>query len=178
MASPYKGKANDPRYERESYYIQGFLPYSYWRETGSNRLHDASQPEAGTNLINPLQMVDPMDYRRTKRGQQQYQHDLELAKYDAELNLMMYQNEYNSPAEQAKRMREAGMNPELMGLQGTPSATTSGSVGTPAPLPQDTPMSIGRGIIDTVLNLTDATLRGYYGLSLPSVTENHNNRAM
>lgn len=158
MADPYK-RGRSPVVTHTSYANNPFGEEVF----DFNLLHDYTQPEAGTNLVNPLQMVDPMDYRRTKRGQQQYHHDLELAKYDAELNLMMYQNEYNSPAAQAKRMREAGMNPELMGLQGTPSATTSGSVGTPAPLPQDTPMSIGKGVIDTVLNLTDATMRGYFG---------------
>lgn len=162
MANPYK-RGRSPVVTHTSYAnnpIFGEEVFDY------NSLHDATQPEAGTDLVNPFQMVDPMDYRRTKRGQQQYQHDLELAKYDAELNLMMYQNEYNSPEAQAQRMREAGMNPELMGLSGTPSATTSGPGGTPSPLPQDTPMSIGKGVIDTVLNLTDAFSRGYFGLQM------------
>lgn len=40
------------------------------------------------------------------------------AEYDAQIQSIIQQNEYNSPNAQADRMREAGMNPDLLGTQG------------------------------------------------------------
>lgn len=45
--------------------------------------------------------------------------------YDYQAALLNYQNEYNSPVEQVKRMREAGLNPDLQSVSNTPSASSS-----------------------------------------------------
>lgn len=50
--------------------------------------------------------------------------------YDYQADLMNYQNQYNSPAEQAKRLREAGINPDLQQIQNQPSASSSASAPT------------------------------------------------
>lgn len=53
-----------------------------------------------------------------------YQRQNELMDKQNAWNLDMWnkQNEYNSPAEQAKRLREAGLNPVFAGLDGTGNA--------------------------------------------------------
>lgn len=38
--------------------------------------------------------------------------------YDAQVASIKQQNEYNSPAQEAQRMRQAGLNPDLTGIQG------------------------------------------------------------
>lgn len=43
------------------------------------------------------------------------QAQLNAAEYDADVFALMQQNEFNSPTEQAERMREAGLNPDLLG---------------------------------------------------------------
>lgn len=42
-----------------------------------------------------------------------------------ELDIMNYENWYNSPAQQAKRMRDAGLNPDLQGVNSSESASAS-----------------------------------------------------
>lgn len=46
-------------------------------------------------------------------------------RYQAEL--LNYQNEYNSPEQQALRMRQAGINPDLVGTSNNPSASSNAS---------------------------------------------------
>lgn len=43
------------------------------------------------------------------------QAQLNAAEYDADVFALMQQNDFNSPSEQAERMREAGLNPDLLG---------------------------------------------------------------
>ena len=45
------------------------------------------------------------------------QAQLNAAEYDAGIASMQFQNEYNSPAAEANRMRAAGLNPDLQGIQ-------------------------------------------------------------
>lgn len=47
--------------------------------------------------------------------------------YEYQADLLNYQNEYNSPLEQSKRFREAGINPDLQQFSSTPSASSSAS---------------------------------------------------
>lgn len=47
--------------------------------------------------------------------------------YRYQSDLLNYQNEYNSPEQQAIRMRQAGINPDLVGTANNPSATSSAS---------------------------------------------------
>lgn len=52
----------------------------------------------------------------TKEDQALFNLQMANAEWQANLSLMDYQNMYNSPAEQVKRMREAGLNPDLLGV--------------------------------------------------------------
>lgn len=45
------------------------------------------------------------------------QAQINAAEYDAGIASMQFQNEYNSPAAEANRMRAAGLNPDLQGIQ-------------------------------------------------------------
>lgn len=52
------------------------------------------------------------------------------AEFDADLALLDYQNQYNDPTAKAERMRAAGLNPDLVGLDGAgDSAGLSGVTG-------------------------------------------------
>lgn len=52
------------------------------------------------------------------------------AEFDADLALLDYQNQYNDPTAKAERMRAAGLNPDLVGLDGAAdSAGMSGVTG-------------------------------------------------
>lgn len=51
---------------------------------------------------------------------------VQSAEYDAQMALMQYQNEYNSPSAQAARMREAGLNPDLQGIGDVAQAAMPG----------------------------------------------------
>lgn len=54
------------------------------------------------------------------------------AEYNAEIAKMQYENEYNSPEAQAQRMREAGLNPDLMGTEAGGTSAGTGQVASPA----------------------------------------------
>lgn len=42
--------------------------------------------------------------------------DVQADEYDAQMRLMQYQNEYNTPSSEVSRMRQAGLNPDLQGI--------------------------------------------------------------
>lgn len=46
--------------------------------------------------------------------------------YDAQVASMKMQNEYNSPAQEASRMRQAGLNPDLTGLENVAESASPG----------------------------------------------------
>ena len=50
--------------------------------------------------------------------------NIQANEYDAQIAQMQFQNEYNSPAEQASRMRVAGQNPDLLGTGDVASAAS------------------------------------------------------
>lgn len=50
----------------------------------------------------------------------EHQKALNAAQYAHDMNMMRYQNKYNSPAEQMSRFLDAGLNPNLVYGQGTP----------------------------------------------------------
>ena len=53
------------------------------------------------------------------------------ADFEAEIALMDYENEYNSPINQAIRMRQAGLNPDLQGVAQHTAASGSAPSGMP-----------------------------------------------
>lgn len=122
---------------------------------------------AQTGITNPFAEVDPANYRMNRRGKLSYQQDLAEAQHLAQMQLMMYQNEYNSPSAQRDRMVEAGMNPALHGLSGEPSA---GMAGVASPDTSSIPtngelVQRGLGMVSTVVSMTNALSSGFLGLS-------------
>lgn len=118
-----------------------------------------------TGINNPYTSVDPTDYRLNRRGKLQYQHDLAQAQYMAEMQLMLYQNEYNSPRAQAERQREAGVNPDLAGISGDPAAGMAGNVQSPDMASVPTNGERALGIVDTTLSLFGAMSSGFFGVA-------------
>lgn len=53
------------------------------------------------------------------------------AEYNANLLMMEYENEYNSPAAKAQRMKEAGLNPDLLGIEGVSDSAGAAPVSSP-----------------------------------------------
>lgn len=67
----------------------------------------------------------------------------------ADLQLMEYQNEYNDPSAQVARMRRAGLNPDLQGIQSQPSAGASAPA--VAPMSGTPDYQVGMQIASTVM---------------------------
>lgn len=92
------------------------------------------------------------------------------AEFDADLALMDYQNQYNDPTAQAERLRAAGINPDLVGLEGvSDSAGLSGVTGSSGISTGPSSMekaqfwlSNGQNIFNSALQLADQfqTMRG------------------
>ena len=92
------------------------------------------------------------------------------AEFDADLALLDYQNQYNDPTAQAERMRAAGLNPDLVGLDGvSDSAGMSGVTGSSGISTGPSSMekaqfwlSNGQNIFNSALQLADQfqTMRG------------------
>lgn len=118
-----------------------------------------------TGVSNPYSAIDPQNYRLNRRGKLQYQQDLAEAQYLAEMQLMMYQNEYNSPEAMAQRQRDAGQNPDLAGIQAAESAGMSGAVTPPDMAGTETNVQHALGIVDTTLSLMSALSSGVIGVA-------------
>ena len=75
--------------------------------------------------------------------------------FNNQLALMDYENEYNSPTAKAERMRAAGLNPDLLGVDGvSDSSTFDASLGSDIPLPSDSAqfwISNSQNILSTAL---------------------------
>ena len=66
----------------------------------------------------------------TDRRARQLQAETAAAEFDADLALLDYQNAYNSPEAKAERLRAAGINPDLAGIDGvSDSSGLSGLAG-------------------------------------------------
>ena len=121
-----------------------------------------SAPSEATGIFNPFDLIDSDNYSIfDKRA---YQHDLQEAQYAAELQMMMYQNEYNSPTAQAQRQREAGINPDLAGVSGEASSGMQGNAN-PANITAEDPASTMLGLVPTVMSLITGLSSGIFGVS-------------
>lgn len=80
----------------------------------------------------------------SKEDEARFNAQMAQAQTLAELEIMEYQNEYNSPAEQAKRMRQAGLNPDLLGIEnhGSADASAGSALGPQGSNPSDVVSSI------------------------------------
>lgn len=86
----------------------------------------------------------------------QEQYNLAGAEYNAQLEQLASEEAYNSPLQQAARMREAGLNPDLTGVSGEPASEFDNqqqspdvSVGTDVN-PLDVVKSIGSAFMSTM----------------------------
>lgn len=84
------------------------------------------------------------------------QYQLASDEYNAQLSQLASEEKYNSPLEQAQRMREAGLNPDLTGVSGEPASEFDNqqespdvSVGTDVN-PLDVVSTIGKSFISTI----------------------------
>lgn len=75
----------------------------------------AVDPETG--VTNPYSALDPYSYGFSRREKMRYQQDLQQAIWESELQMRNYQEDYDSPINQAQRLREAGINPNLEGVE-------------------------------------------------------------
>ena len=75
------------------------------------------------------QIIDPYEYAKqylsddSAEGRAKYLHYLEQGKYIQQMQMTAYENWYNSPEQQALRQREAGLNPDLNGVENAASAS-------------------------------------------------------
>lgn len=122
-------------------------------------------PEDG--IFNPYDFISQKNYRMNRRGQASYTEDLARLQYAAELRQQEFQNEYNSYENQARLMREAGLNPDLMGVQqgqsaSAPNAGANPMSGIPTNMQQATNAV---GIVTNVASLVTSMLQGGLGIS-------------
>lgn len=82
-------------------------------------------------IIDPYALVNPADYRKTRAGQAQYNSDLLQAQRFAEMQEAAYMEWYESPEQRAIRDREAGLNPDLLGLSESHAADTEPNPNSP-----------------------------------------------
>lgn len=116
------------------------------------------------------------------------EQNMEIAKYNWEQQKLMWreQNEYNKPSSQMARLKEAGLNPNL--IYGNGSAATGNSTSTPTPsVPRVEPLtngsflaSAGQQIADQmrVDKLADAEIRNKDSLSKYNDTKNSHETLM
>lgn len=145
--------------------VQNFynMPNTYSPDPAIRRRKQLlASPSDSTGIMNPFDVIDSDNYGIfDKRA---YQHDLQEAQYAAELQMMMYQNEYNSPTAQAQRQREAGINPDLAGVSGESAAGMQGNAN-PANITAEDPTSTMLGLVPTVMSLITGLSSGIFGVS-------------
>lgn len=112
--------------------------------------------------FNPYDYIDQSNYKMNRRGQAQYSEDLASLLYMAQINQEERMNEYNSPSAQVQRMREAGLNPDLQGVENVPAQNVAGYnenpiAGLPTNLQQ---VSDVAGIIQSVISIAGGISNG------------------
>lgn len=123
--------------------------------------------------FNPYDYIDQSMYKNNNRGRMSYQEDLGKLLYMAQINQENRMNEYNSPAEQAKRMREAGINPDLNGVENMPAQNVAGYQGNPLDGTQSNLQTATDvfGIISSVSSMATALMSGFSGISMNGVSK-------
>lgn len=77
---------------------------------------DVGQVTSRDQFIDPYAAVNPAFYKKTRAGQAQYNSDLQRAQLYLQQQMAAYEEWYESSEQQAIRDREAGLNPDLLGL--------------------------------------------------------------
>lgn len=121
--------------------------------------------------FNPYDYIDQSNYKLNRRGKAQYQEDLAKLLYMAQINQENRMNEYNSPVNQAARMRAAGLNPDLNGVDNVPATNVAGYQGNPL----DGVSSNGQltsdvlGIVGSVAQMATSIVTGVQSFQLSSI---------
>ena len=118
--------------------------------------------------FNPYDFIDQSHYKNTDRGRMAYQEDLAKLLYMAQINQEDRMNEYNSPTEQAKRMREAGINPDLNGVENHGATNVAGYQGNPMDGTQSTLQNVSDvvGTISSVTGMVSSLMSGMSTISM------------
>ena len=94
--------------------------------------------DTATNTIqNPYDSIAKKWNNATKQWKRDAAKEANIkgAEFDADLALLDYQNEYNSPTAKAERMRAAGLNPDLAGIEGVSDSSGLSGVSSPMSTP-------------------------------------------
>lgn len=95
------------------------------------RLLTSGLADFSLDITDPSQIIDPYQYAsdylsdQSVEGKARYLHMLEQGKYIQQMQMAAYQNWYNSPEQMAARERAAGLNPDLIGLDGAEAASAA-----------------------------------------------------
>lgn len=93
------------------------------------------------------------------------------AEFESQLALMNYQNEYNSPVAQASRLRAAGINPDLAGVESGGVSASPGSVDANFPDSPAEPMDRALQGAGFLLGALQSSLAIYSGLQSYGIKE-------
>lgn len=112
--------------------------------------------------FNPYDYISVDDYPMTRRGRARYQEDLSRLLYIAQIEQENRMNEYNSPSAQAARMRAAGLNPDLAGVENHGATNVAGYQGNPldgVPSNMDVFTNV-IGVVSSVGSIASALMSG------------------
>lgn len=121
--------------------------------------------------FNPYDYIDQSNYKLNRRGKAQYQEDLAKLLYMAQINQENRMNEYNSPVNQAARMRAAGLNPDLNGVDNVPATNVAGYQGNPLDGVSSNGQLAGDvlGIVGSVASMAASIVSGVQSFQLSSI---------
>lgn len=83
------------------------------------------------DIINPELILNAERYANDALGRKYYESDLAALRNYKNQQEAAYLDWYNSPEQQAARQREAGLNPDLVGLEGESGVQTESSTSSP-----------------------------------------------
>lgn len=123
--------------------------------------------------FNPYDIIDQSMYKNTARGKMAYQEDLAKLLYLAQINQENRMNEYNSPSEQVKRMREAGINPDIVGVENMGATNVAGYQGNPMDGTKSTLDSITDifGLITSASSMAMSMVSGFSSISMDKISK-------
>lgn len=82
-------------------------------------------------IINPYSLLDPSSFGNDRHGRAAYESLLAELKLIAEQQEASYQEWYNSESQQVARQRAAGLNPDLLGVEGGQASDVAAPEGSP-----------------------------------------------
>lgn len=88
---------------------------------------DIGQVTSRDDIINPYEILNINNYKRTARGQALYQSHLAALQEYAARQQAAYDEWYNSEQQQVSRQREVGLNPDINGIEPSQAPETGSS---------------------------------------------------